>query len=96
MKQAIHHLSVKARTRGLAEFTDEARRFVAAQHIDTGLLDALLPSHVGIAADSGKRGPVGAARSGALLREPRARRRATLMSTTPKVRTTCPRICAPR
>jgi secondary thiamine-phosphate synthase enzyme len=38
MRQAIHHLSVKARTRGLVEFTDEARRFVAAQSIRTGLL----------------------------------------------------------
>ncbi|WP_025597616.1 secondary thiamine-phosphate synthase enzyme YjbQ [Burkholderia sp. WSM2230] len=38
MRQAIHHLSVKARTRGLVEFTDEARRFVAAQQIETGLL----------------------------------------------------------
>jgi secondary thiamine-phosphate synthase enzyme len=38
MRQAIHHLSVKARTRGLVEFTDQARRFVAAQQIDTGLL----------------------------------------------------------
>jgi len=38
MRQAIHHLSVKARTRGLVEFTAEARRFVAAQQIETGLL----------------------------------------------------------
>ncbi|MBW0446326.1 secondary thiamine-phosphate synthase enzyme YjbQ [Paraburkholderia phenoliruptrix] len=38
MRQAIHHLSVKARTRGLVEFTAEARRFVAAQQIQTGLL----------------------------------------------------------
>ena len=38
MRQAIHHLSVKAPTHGLLEFTDEARRFVAAQDIDTGLL----------------------------------------------------------
>ncbi|WP_345816513.1 secondary thiamine-phosphate synthase enzyme YjbQ [Paraburkholderia sp. PREW-6R] len=38
MRQAIHHLSVKARARGLVEFTDEVRRFVTAQSIDTGLL----------------------------------------------------------
>ena len=38
MRQAIHHLSVKARTRGLVEFTDEARGFVADQGISTGLL----------------------------------------------------------
>jgi secondary thiamine-phosphate synthase enzyme len=38
MRQALHHLSVKARSRGLVEFTDEARRFVAAQSIGTGLL----------------------------------------------------------
>lgn len=38
MRQALHHLSVKARSRGLVEFTDEARRFVAAQSIDTGLI----------------------------------------------------------
>ncbi|WP_027210906.1 secondary thiamine-phosphate synthase enzyme YjbQ [Burkholderia sp. WSM2232] len=38
MRQAIHHLSVKARTRALVEFTAEARRFVAAQQIQTGLL----------------------------------------------------------
>jgi secondary thiamine-phosphate synthase enzyme len=38
MQQAIHHLSVKARTRGLVEFTDEVRRFVGDQSIRTGLL----------------------------------------------------------
>jgi secondary thiamine-phosphate synthase enzyme len=38
MRQAIHHLSIKARARGLVEFTDEARRFVSGQRIDTGLL----------------------------------------------------------
>jgi secondary thiamine-phosphate synthase enzyme len=38
MRQAIRHLSVKARSRGLVEFTDEAHRFVAAQAIETGLL----------------------------------------------------------
>jgi secondary thiamine-phosphate synthase enzyme len=38
MRQAIHHLSVKAPGRGLVEFTDEARRFVAGQRIGTGLL----------------------------------------------------------
>ena len=38
MRQAIHHLSIKARTRGLTEFTDEARRFVSGTGIDTGLL----------------------------------------------------------
>jgi secondary thiamine-phosphate synthase enzyme len=38
MRQALHHLSVKARTRGLVEFTDDVRRFVAAQAIETGLL----------------------------------------------------------
>ncbi|CAH2794470.1 MAG: UPF0047 protein YjbQ [uncultured Paraburkholderia sp.] len=38
MQQAIHHLSVRARTRGLVEFTDEVRRFVADQAISTGLL----------------------------------------------------------
>ncbi|OLL28429.1 hypothetical protein BTH42_27045 [Burkholderia sp. SRS-W-2-2016] len=38
MRQAIHHLSVQARTRGLVEFTDEVRRFVAEQGIRTGLL----------------------------------------------------------
>ncbi|NKJ46449.1 hypothetical protein CIC12_06760 [Burkholderia sp. SG-MS1] len=38
MRQAIHHLSIKARTRGLTEFTDEARRFVSGTGIETGLL----------------------------------------------------------
>ncbi|MGF6770864.1 secondary thiamine-phosphate synthase enzyme [Paraburkholderia sp. GAS199] len=38
MRQAIHHLSIKARARGLVEFTDEVRRFVGEQGIDTGLL----------------------------------------------------------
>jgi secondary thiamine-phosphate synthase enzyme len=38
MRQAIQHLSVKAPTRGLVEFTAEARRFVAEQAIGTGLL----------------------------------------------------------
>ncbi|SIT47292.1 conserved hypothetical protein [Paraburkholderia ribeironis] len=38
MRQAIHHLSIQAPRRGLVEFTDEARRFVAGQRIGTGLL----------------------------------------------------------
>lgn len=38
MRQAIHHLSIRARTHGLVEFTDEARRFVTEQSIGTGLL----------------------------------------------------------
>jgi secondary thiamine-phosphate synthase enzyme len=38
MRQAIHHLSLKARSRGLVEFTGEARRFVADTAISTGLL----------------------------------------------------------
>ncbi|WP_233835562.1 secondary thiamine-phosphate synthase enzyme YjbQ [Paraburkholderia sp. ZP32-5] len=38
MRQAIHHLIVRARNRGLVEFTDDVRRFVAAQGIRTGLL----------------------------------------------------------
>lgn len=38
MRQVIHHLGVKARTRGLAEFTSEVRRFVSEQAINTGLL----------------------------------------------------------
>jgi secondary thiamine-phosphate synthase enzyme len=44
MRQAIHHLSVQARNRGLVEFTDEVRRFVADQGIRTGLL-TLFCSH---------------------------------------------------
>jgi secondary thiamine-phosphate synthase enzyme len=38
MRQAIHHLSVKARSRGLVEFTGEVRRFVDGEGIRTGLL----------------------------------------------------------
>lgn len=38
MRQALHHLSVKAPQRGLVEFTGPVRRFVAEQMIDTGLL----------------------------------------------------------
>lgn len=38
MRQAIHHLSVKARSRGLVEFTDDVRRFVGSEGIRTGLL----------------------------------------------------------
>ena len=38
MRQAIHHLSVKARSRGLVEFTDEVRRFVTGEAVRTGLL----------------------------------------------------------
>lgn len=38
MRQAIHHLSVQARGRGLVEFTGEVRRFVTDQGIRTGLL----------------------------------------------------------
>lgn len=38
MRQAIHHLSVKAHQRGLVEFTAPVRRFIAEQAIDTGLL----------------------------------------------------------
>jgi hypothetical protein len=35
MRQAIHHLSVRARTRGLVEFTGEAHRFVSEQAISS-------------------------------------------------------------
>jgi secondary thiamine-phosphate synthase enzyme len=38
MRQAIQHLSVQARGRGLVEFTDDARRFVDDTGIRTGLL----------------------------------------------------------
>ncbi|MBC8747165.1 secondary thiamine-phosphate synthase enzyme [Paraburkholderia sp. WC7.3g] len=38
MRQAIHHLIIQARGRGLVEFTDDARRFVDDTGIRTGLL----------------------------------------------------------
>ncbi|QGZ66463.1 secondary thiamine-phosphate synthase enzyme YjbQ [Paraburkholderia acidisoli] len=38
MRQAIHHLSVKTRTRGLTEISREVRAFVREQGIDMGLL----------------------------------------------------------
>lgn len=38
MRQAIHHLNVKTRTRGLTDISREVRAFVSEQGIDTGLL----------------------------------------------------------
>lgn len=38
MRQAIHHLNVKTRTRGLTDISREVRAFVSGQGIDTGLL----------------------------------------------------------
>jgi secondary thiamine-phosphate synthase enzyme len=38
MRQAIRHLSVRARARGLHEFTDDVAAFVRDQSIGTGIL----------------------------------------------------------
>lgn len=38
MRQAMHHLSVTTNGQDLVEITDEIRRWVAAQRIDSGLL----------------------------------------------------------
>lgn len=38
MRQAIHHLEVRARSRGLTEFTQEVRAFVRESGIGMGLL----------------------------------------------------------
>jgi secondary thiamine-phosphate synthase enzyme len=38
MRQAMHVLPVRARRRGLSEFTDEVRRWVAQQDIADGML----------------------------------------------------------
>lgn len=42
MKQAINHLSVATRTRGLHEITREIRQWVDRQDINTGLLTVFL------------------------------------------------------
>ncbi len=42
MKQALHHLSVTTRTRGLHEITRETRNWVGEQGIETGLLTVFL------------------------------------------------------
>jgi secondary thiamine-phosphate synthase enzyme len=38
MKQALHHLSIATRARGLFDITPDVRRWVHAQHVTTGLL----------------------------------------------------------
>lgn len=38
MKQSLHVLRVRARRRGLTEFTDEVRQWVSGQDISTGML----------------------------------------------------------
>jgi secondary thiamine-phosphate synthase enzyme len=38
MRQALHHLPVETRGRGLMEITEKVREFVDAQSIDSGLL----------------------------------------------------------
>lgn len=38
MRQAIHHLRVKAHARGLIEFTERVREFVEEESIQTGIL----------------------------------------------------------
>jgi secondary thiamine-phosphate synthase enzyme len=38
MRQAIRHLTVRARARGLHEFTDDVARFVRDESIETGIL----------------------------------------------------------
>jgi secondary thiamine-phosphate synthase enzyme len=42
MKQALHHLSVQTRTRGLHEITRDIERWITLQDIRTGLLTVFL------------------------------------------------------
>jgi secondary thiamine-phosphate synthase enzyme len=42
MKQALHHLSVATRTRGLHEITRDVRHWIDTQEIQTGLLTVFL------------------------------------------------------
>jgi secondary thiamine-phosphate synthase enzyme len=42
MKQALHHLSVATRTRGLHEITRDIRQWISLQDIETGLLTVFL------------------------------------------------------
>ncbi len=42
MKQALHHLSVATRTRGLHEITRDVRQWINLQDIETGLLTVFL------------------------------------------------------
>jgi secondary thiamine-phosphate synthase enzyme len=42
MKQALHHLTVATRTRGLHEITRDIRQWINLQDIETGLLTVFL------------------------------------------------------
>jgi secondary thiamine-phosphate synthase enzyme len=42
MKQALHHLTVATRTRGLHEITRDVRQWINLQDIETGLLTVFL------------------------------------------------------
>jgi secondary thiamine-phosphate synthase enzyme len=42
MKQALHHLSVATRTRGLLEITRDVRHWIERQEVQTGLLTVFI------------------------------------------------------
>lgn len=95
MKQALHHLSVPTRTRGLHEITLDIDRWIDLQGIRTGLLTVFL-RHTSASlliqenADPDVRSDL------EQFFGPLLRKRPGVMSTTRKAPTTCPRICEPR